>query len=126
LGESPFAQEPALHRWRCRDAEIVGFAMSRRLAVVTLFAGCLVAPSLADAAEGRGSRGALVGALAAAALAGPAGIAMGAAVGRDTSIAVSGAGAWGTAGIDPMPTCGTGKAEARGDAAPARTAKAPC
>ena len=98
--------------------------MSRSFAVVMLCATCLAAPSFADAGEARGSRGAMVGALAAAALTGPAGVAVGAAVGRDTSVAVSGAGGWGTAGIDPMKTCGTGTAGTR--PAGVHTAKAPC
>jgi hypothetical protein len=93
--------------------------------VAFLIAG-LALPSLAGAGEPRGRRSALVGGLAAAALTGPTGMAIGMAIGANASLAMhdvimrNGGSAM---GVDPMPTCGTTSAGARQNAG---AAKKPC
>jgi hypothetical protein len=100
--------------------------MPHNIVFVALLIGCLAMPSFAGAGEGRGSRGAIVGAIATAALAGPSGMAIGMAIGGNASVAIADAivlSGSGAVGIDPMPTCGTGPARARRDAG---AAKSPC
>jgi hypothetical protein len=90
--------------------------MPHSVVFVALLISCLAVPSLAGAGESRGRRSALVGGLAAAALTGPTGMAIGMAIGANASLALqdvilrNGGGAM---GVDPMPTCGTASAAAR-------------
>jgi hypothetical protein len=97
--------------------------MPHSVVFVALLIACLTVPSLAGAGESRGRRSALVGGLAAAALTGPTGMAIGMAIGANASLALqdvitrNGGAAM---GVDPMPTCGTPSAAARQNAGAAR------
>jgi len=100
--------------------------MPHSVVFVALLIACLAVPSLAGAGESRGRHSALVGGLAAAALTGPTGMAIGMAIGANASLALQdvimrNGGA--AVGVDPMPTCGTSSAAARQNA---RAAKKPC
>jgi hypothetical protein len=100
--------------------------MPHNVVFVALLVACLAVPSLAGAGEPRGRRSALVGGLAAAALTGPTGMAIGMAIGANASLALQdvimrNGGA--PMGVDPMPTCGTSSAAARQSAG---AGKKPC